>query len=109
MQDEANRRYFRESRQARIGMPLEEFGRDAGAGLAAFRASLEPLRNMLSFQPWIGGSTPLFPDYIVFGPFQWARIATCFQPFAANDPVAEWFERCLALYDGLGRDVPAAA
>ncbi len=109
MQDDANKRYFRDSREARIGMPLEEFGRDAEAGLAAFRASLEPLRNMLSYQPWIGGSMPLFPDYIVFGAFQWARIATSFQPFAASDPVAEWFERCLALYDGLGRSVPAAA
>lgn len=109
MQDEANRRYFRKNREARVKMPLEQFGASAEAGLPAFRASLEPLRSMLSFQPWIGGDGPLFPDYIVFGAFQWARVTTPFQPFAPGDPVADWFERCLGLFDGLGRSVPAAA
>lgn len=82
-------------------------GRDAG--LAAYRASLEPLRSLLGYQPFIGGQSPLFADYIVFGAFQWVRIMSPFPVLADGDPVAAWFERCLDLHGRIGRDVPAAA
>ena len=57
---------------------------------------------MLTYQPFIGGSTPLFADYIVFGAFQWVRIMSPFQMLGDGDPVADWFERCLDLHGGLG-------
>ena len=77
--------------------------------LAGFRAGLEPLRSMLSFQPFNGGDSPLFGDYIVFGAFQWVRVISAYAVLAADDPVAAWFERCLDLHGGLGRRAPAAA
>lgn len=95
--------YFRKSREARFGRTLEEVATDRDAKLSAFRSALEPLRSMLTYQPFIGGSSPLFPDYIVFGAFQWVRTTTAFQVLEANDPVNIWFERCLDLHDGLGR------
>jgi glutathione S-transferase len=101
--------YFRESRAKRFGKPIEEVPVDREHRLAAFRAGLEPLRNMLSYQPFIGGASPLFADYIVFGAFQWVRIVSPFQTLAADDPVAAWFERCLDLHGGTGRRVTAAA
>jgi glutathione S-transferase len=58
---------------------------------------------MLSYQPFIGGSGPLFGDYIVFGAFQWVRVISPYAVLAADDPVSAWFERCLDLHDGLGR------
>lgn len=109
MQDEANAGYFRQSREARYGKSLEDVTAGRDAGLSAFRASLEPLRSMLTYQPWIGGDGPLFADYIVFGAFQWVRIATTFQSLDADDPIAGWFCRCLDLHAGLGHRVPAAA
>ena len=81
----------------------------ATAGLAAFRASLEPLRSMLTYQPFIGGSAPLYPDYVVFGAFQWVRVMSPYPMLAKGDPIVGWFERCLDLHGGLGRAVPAAA
>ncbi|RWH62801.1 MAG: glutathione S-transferase family protein [Mesorhizobium sp.] len=105
MQDEANRAYFRESREQR----LEEVVAGRDEGLAGFRASLEPLRSMLSYQPFIGGTSPLFADYIVFGALQWARVASPYQLLETGDGVAEWFERCLDLHGGIGRQVAAAA
>jgi glutathione S-transferase len=107
-QDDANKVYFRESREARYGKTLEEVPAGRDSGLAAFRASLEPLRSMLTFQPFIGGQAPLFPDYIVFGALQWVRVTSTFAFLAADDPVKGWFERCLDLHDGLGRRVAAA-
>jgi glutathione S-transferase len=100
--------YFRESREKRFGRPIEEVPADRDQKCAAFRAGLEPLRSMLSYQPFIGGTSPLFADYIVFGAFQWARVVSPFQALAADDPVTAWFERCLDLHDGTGRRVAAA-
>ncbi|TWG93761.1 glutathione S-transferase [Mesorhizobium sp. J18] len=109
MLDPKDQIYFRANREERFGKPLEEVIADRDAGLAGFRASLESLRNMLKFQPFIGGKKPLFTDYIVAGAFQWARIVTSYQFLAPDDPVAEWFDRCLDLHDGLARRIPAAA
>jgi glutathione S-transferase len=108
-QDTDNQAYFRESREARFGKKLEDVPAGRDAGLKAFRASLEPLRNMLTYQQWIGGEGPLFPDYIVFGAFQWVRVMSPYQVLADGDPVREWFGRCLDLHGGLGRKVAAAA
>lgn len=101
--------YFRQTREARFGRKLEQMPAGRDAGLAAFRASLEPLRSTLSYQPYLGGEGPLFTDYIVFGAFQWARVASPFPVIEAGDPVFDWFERCLALHDGVASQVPAAA
>lgn len=108
-QDPENQVFFRQTREARFGKSLEDVSAGRDAGLPAFRAALEPLRSMLTFQPWFGGEGPLFADYIVFSAFQWIRVVSPFNPLAEDDPIAEWFERCLDLHGGLGRKVPAAA
>lgn len=100
--------YFRASRESRFGKALEDVPVGREHRLPAFRAALEPLRSMLSFQPFIGGDAPLFADYIVFGAFQWARIASPFRLLAEDDTVTAWFERCLDLHEGRGRKVAAA-
>lgn len=102
--------YFRPSRQARFGgRSLEEVSGGREAGLHAWRAGLEPLRDMLSYQPFIGGDGPLYADYIVAGFLQWMRVVSPFRFLDPADPVAAWFERCLDLHGALMRKVPAAA
>ncbi|MBL8584346.1 MAG: glutathione S-transferase family protein [Rhizobiaceae bacterium] len=101
--------YFRASREARFGKPLEAVAAGRDAGLAMFRATLEPLRSMLSYQQFIGGDGPLFADYIVFGALQWVRITSPYRMLDAEDPISAWFDRCLDLHGGLGRGVDAAA
>jgi glutathione S-transferase len=109
MQDETNSAYFRQDREQRYGKQLEEVVAGRDAGLSGFRASLQPLRSMLGYQPFIGGTSPLFADYIVFGALQWARVASPYRLLEAGDSVAHWFERCLDLHGGIGRQVAAAA
>ncbi len=109
MQDNENAAYFRSSREQRFGKPLEAVTADRDAGLAGFRAALEPLRSTLGYQPFIGGASPLFADYIVFGALQWARIVSSYRLLDDGDMVAQWFERCLDLHGELGRTVAAAA
>ena len=91
----ADQAYFRESREARLGATLEEVVTGREAEIAAFPEKCAPLRNMLKFQPFIGGNEPLFCDYIVFGAFQWAALTGNTGLLDPNDPVANWFERCL--------------
>ncbi|MGC4025309.1 MAG: glutathione S-transferase family protein [Mesorhizobium sp.] len=109
MQDDTNKPYFRESREKRYGKSLEAVTADRDAHLDAFRKRLEPLRDMLNYQPFIGGQTPLYPDYIVFSAFQWVRVSSPYAFLADNDPLWDWVNRCLDLHDGVARKIPAAA
>lgn len=107
--DDPDQVYFREAREKFFGRRLEEMaaGRDDRVG--AFREALAPMRLTFKRQPFVGGDSPLFADYILFGAFQWARVTSAFPIVAADDPVKAWVERCLDLYEGLARKMPAAA
>lgn len=107
MLNDENKAFFRNSREARFGTTLETFVGDRQEHLAPFLAQLQPLRATLDGQDYLGGSTPSFADYIVFGAFQWLRIISGTAMLPADDLVTQWLERCLDLYNGLGRTVPA--
>jgi glutathione S-transferase len=100
--------YFRESREARFGMTLEAVQAGRETRVAEFRASLLPVRQVLGKQPWLGGETPSYADYIVFGTLQWPRCASRFELLESDDPIAAWRERMLDLFDGLGRKAKTA-
>jgi glutathione S-transferase len=92
--------YFRESREKRYGMRLEEFGADPKGALAAFRAALDPVRPVLAQQPFICGYGAGFADYILFGTFQWARAVSPTRLLEPDDPLFAWRERLLQMHDG---------
>jgi glutathione S-transferase len=107
---EKDQAYFRESREKRLGATLEQIASDRDQRLPAFRASLEPMRLTLRTQPFLGGETPAYADYIVMGSFQWARCISAFKLLEADDPVAQWRGRMLQLFGGMpGRAVGYAA
>ena len=105
--DPENQAYFRQDREKRFGMTLEDFVGDRNARLPAFRASLDPLRRTVDRQSFVSGKVPAYADYIVFGAFQWARAISDFEVLAADDPVFAWRGRVLDLFDGLARRAPA--
>lgn len=107
--DAADQPYFRESREQRLGAPLESFRAQQPALLAQLGAALAPMRAMLAERPFLGGDEPAYADYIVFGAFQWSRVICPVPLLPAGDVVQEWFERCLDLHGGLGRRAPSAA
>jgi glutathione S-transferase len=106
--DEGDKAYFRQSREQRLGRKLEDVVAERAAEEAAFAAKLEPMRHMLKFQPFIGGESPLFADYIVFGALQWLRVTAGLSMLSADDPVVAWLDRCLDLHGGRARGVTAA-
>jgi len=97
---EKDRAYFRESRELRFGMPLEQLGGDPKRALADFRGALEPVRPVLVQHPFLCGHGPGFTDYILLGVFQWARTVSPTRLLEPDDPVYAWRERLLKLYDG---------
>lgn len=106
--DPTDQAYFRRSREERLGASLEDIAAAGRAEIEGFAKRLQPLRNTLKIQPFIGGEGPLFPDYIVFGALQWLRTTAGTRVLAEDDPVALWFGRCLDLHGGVGHRVTAA-
>ncbi len=98
--------YFRQSREARFGKRLEEIMVPRDQAVVGFRKSLEPLRQTLKTQPFLGGDAPNYADYIVFGGFQWARVVSPFRLLEETDSVYAWRERLLDAFDGLARNSP---
>lgn len=100
--DPRDQPYFRQSREARLGGTLEDLAAGREARLAGWRHSLTPLRLVLRAQPWLGGAAPSYADYIVAGSLQWPRVISQFPLLAEDDTLRPWFDRVLALFDGLG-------
>jgi glutathione S-transferase len=107
--DPADQTYFRGSREKRFGMRLESFEEAPEALRDAFAAALEPARRTLHSHEWLGGESPLFADYILFGTLMWLDIFLGRLPLAPDDEVTRWFERCLDLHGGLARGAKRAA
>ena len=102
----ADAAYFRKSREARFGKPLEDIMAGRDKAVEGFRKSLDPLRLTLKTQNFLGGAAPNYADYIVFGPFQWARVVSPFKLLAEGDPVHAWRERLFDAFDGMARKSP---
>ncbi|WNV08509.1 glutathione S-transferase family protein [Tardiphaga sp. 709] len=96
--------YFRESREARFKKSLEEVASNRDTGVDAFRKSLDPMRLTLKTQPFLGGAAPNYADYIVFGPFQWARAVSPFKLLAEDDAIYAWREKMLDAFNGMARN-----
>jgi glutathione S-transferase len=89
---------------------LEELAAKREEAIKRLGVLLAPVRDVMkSGAKFLGGEKPLYPDYILFGVFIWARIVSSAQVLAPDDPVAGWFERMLDLYGGVARQQPAAA
>lgn len=103
---DADRDYFRRTREKSLGRSLEEHQTGVEANKETMSTALLPLRRTLRFHPWLGGPEPRFSDYIVFGSLMWLVTIVGHLPLPPDDAVTEWFERSLDLYDGLARAAP---
>ncbi len=104
---DADRAYFRASRETRYGRTLEEIAATAGV-IEKTEAALNVLAAPLANHRYLGGVQPNLSDYVVFGPFMWQRSVTLEELYATPDPVAQWRERMLDLFDGYARNAKSA-
>ena len=104
-----DRNYFRETREKRLGMKLEDAQRAAReTRVPAYRGTLEPARRLLAEQPFVAGKTPGYPDYALMGTMMWVRVICPLQFLDAGDPVLAWQERMLDQLGGFARKVAPA-
>ena len=101
--DPADHEYFRASREKRFGMPLEKIVKNRDNTKSTLKRILYPLRKTLETAPFIGGTSATFSDYSIFGALMWARVTSSFELLDSDDPICNWRERMLDLFDGLGR------
>lgn len=104
---EADRDYFRASREERFGQTLEEVVADRPARLADFRRELLPLRQILEASSFVAGAAPAYADYCVFGMMMWARCISPVELLEPQDPVFDWRDRLLDAFGGMARGAPA--
>lgn len=88
--DAEDQAYFRKDREAKFGMTLEAFVVDRDAGLKAFRAAVQPIRELLKSQPFLSGDAPAYADYIPAGAFLWSESVSACELLENGDPVADW-------------------
>ncbi|WP_287521596.1 glutathione S-transferase family protein [Okeania sp. SIO2C2] len=101
--DAKDKTYFRETREQKLGKPLEEFKDVKQSQIDNFRTILSPLRETLNQQPFLAGEKPNFADYIIFARFQFARSISPIKFLETNDPVNMWREKMLDLFNSLAR------
>ena len=76
--------------------------------MGSFRA-LEPVRGLLRTQTFIGGDTPRYADYILFGMFQWSRLVSDFVLLSESDPMRGWEQSILQYFPTLFADASASS
>ncbi len=100
--------YFRRTREKNLGRKLEEVVADREQQVENVRKWLHPLRMTLRAQSFLGGAAPNYADYIVFGPFQWARLTSSFELLMPDDTIYAWREKMLDAFGGMARQSPVA-
>jgi glutathione S-transferase len=103
--DPGDRSYFRRSREAQLGMTLEDYSASREDALPAFIAACAPLERTLSEQPFLAGGAAAYVDYIVFSVFQWARVGSprdVLPDTTKTTAMRDWRARMVALHGGLG-------
>ncbi len=106
--DEASQAYFRETREKAVGQSLEDFVSGRETRVEDFRKQLDFLRAPLASFPYLSGNQPGWLDYTLMGTFMWAHTVSDFQLLEESDPLYQWRERMLDLWDGKFRNVPRA-
>jgi glutathione S-transferase len=99
--DPGDQPYFRENREARLGMTLEAAQADRERRLPSFNAMLAPIRATLSHQTWLGGVQPSYADHVVAAAFMWPSCVSRFRLMPPDGPISDWWQRIQSLYDGL--------
>jgi glutathione S-transferase len=100
--------YFRQTMEKVLRMTLEESRATREASLQQLGKLLTPIGGTFKRQAYMGGAGPAYADYILFSVFQWARVMSPQELLAPEDPLCQWRERVLDLFNGFARNVPLA-
>ncbi|WP_298852007.1 glutathione S-transferase N-terminal domain-containing protein [uncultured Ruegeria sp.] len=98
--------FYEERTQRKFEQSVEEIGADPEAARQAVVQALGPLEDTLVEVSFLGGGTPDYADYILFGTFQWVRVVSHTPFWSEGSALHRWFEALLDAFDGMGRAQP---
>lgn len=101
--------YFRETREKAFGKTMEQLKGEGDQHRDGLFAAFESIRQKLGDKPFLGGETPLYADYVVFGGLQWAHCASPRTLLGEEDVIEQWRQRMLDLFGGHARAAPCSA
>ena len=82
---------------------LEEVSAGREERLPLVPPTLEPFRQLMKDQKWLGGDQPNFADYAALSIFLWTASVAVVPCLYDDDPLRDWIDRGFDLYGGLGR------
>lgn len=93
--------YFRETRENFFGKKLEDVQHENfETAKASFLSKLNILEKYLTKAEFIGGATPLYSDYIVFGSLQWLLTTSyAFKVTDLSNNCKNWFLKISQIYN----------
>lgn len=106
--DPEDEQYFRQTMEKVLKMTLEESRAKRDAAVLQLGRVLAPMQEAFKRQAFMAGAKPAYADYILFSVFQWARVMSPQELLGPEDPLCQWRERMLDLFDGFARNVPTA-
>jgi glutathione S-transferase len=95
--------YVTRSRENMLGRKLEEVQAGRETRLPLVPPTLEPFRQLLRENRWLGGDRPNYADYRALAVFLWVASVATTPPLTDDDPLRDWLDRGFDLYGGLGR------
>jgi glutathione S-transferase len=96
--------YVTSTRETMLGgRKLEEVQAGREDRLPLVPPTLEPFRQLLRENKWLGGSKPNYADYRALAVFLWTASVATTPPLTEDDPLRDWLDRGFDLYGGLGR------
>ncbi|MBO6674706.1 MAG: glutathione S-transferase N-terminal domain-containing protein [Rhizobiales bacterium] len=87
--------YFRQSREKRFGMSLEDVQRGRDKERQKFATFLKPYRRRLEETPYLGGERLLYADIALAASFCWAKATSSYDTMNGDDLLHDWFNRVL--------------
>ena len=103
--DKDDQKYFRETREPRIGCTIEAAAIDFEDALRTFQTNLLPYQDYLKDADFLSGRQATYSDYLLYGMFLWARATSDKKLMEDDNPIKLWIKRMDVLYDGLGGSV----
>lgn len=104
--DEENLAYFVKTREAALGAKLVDINAEPAKGKANLSKALLPFNKMLKVAKFIGGDTPTYADYCLFGVLKWADVVSSYRPINDASAVGEWFIRLENMHGGHAANAP---
>ncbi|MGR8922001.1 MAG: glutathione S-transferase family protein [Gammaproteobacteria bacterium] len=98
--DAGSQPYFRESREKMFGASLEALNADPDTGRSKLAAALASFDEVLDACDYLGGETPTYADYQLFGVLKWMDIVSVYDPLDHTTPSGRWFDRLQRRFDG---------